>query len=44
MGGEGAASQGGKRGGGGQERGKGKREKGWPPRVVGERNDASDDF
>jgi hypothetical protein len=43
MGGEGAASQGGKRGGGWRPS-EGKREKGWPPRFVGERNDASDDF
>jgi hypothetical protein len=35
MEGEGAASQG-KRGGGGQERGGG-REKGWPPRVLWEK-------
>ena len=34
----------GRKGGGGQEGGEGKK-KGWPPRVfVGERNDASDDF
>jgi hypothetical protein len=41
MGGEGAASQGGK---GGWRPREGKREKWWSPRVVGERNDASDDF